>query len=234
MKYVAYYRVSTKVQGESGLGLDAQKKAVEDFLDEGDRIIAEYTEVESGRKEDRQQLKEAIQVSIDNGATLVIAKLDRLSRNASFTMALMDSKVRFVAVDMPDANTLTIGIMALLAQTEAERISDNTRRGLDAIKKNIKDNGYHISKQGNKITSLGNPENLTQEGRDKSIEVRKKRARDNKNNRNAIALIRAYRGMTLEFITKKLNDGGFVTSRGGKFTPIQVSRVIELYKTLEE
>ena len=108
--YVAYYRVSTKKQGESGLGLDAQRSAVAGFVKGA--IIAEFTEVESGKKNQREQLRLAIGRAKKEGAVLVIAKLDRLSRNASFIFTLRDSGVNFQCVDMPDANTLTIGIFA--------------------------------------------------------------------------------------------------------------------------
>ncbi|SFF35183.1 recombinase family protein [Spirosoma endophyticum] len=118
-KYVAYYRVSTKSQGESGLGLEAQRSAVSGFVEGSDRravIRAEFTEVESGKKNQRVQLAAAIDRAKKEEAVLVIARLDRLSRNASFIFTLRDSGVNFQCVDMPDANTLTIGIFATLAQ----------------------------------------------------------------------------------------------------------------------
>lgn len=213
-KYVAYYRVSTKKQGDTGLGLSAQKKTVKDFV-EGSNLLAEFTEVESGRKDYRPQLHDAIDFATENEATLVIARIDRLSRNAAFTMALKDSGIDFVAVDMPDANKLTIGILALIAQEEAERISRNTKAALAALKA-----------QGKK---LGNPQNLSQEGRDKSIATRKARARAKEPNKKAIALINAYEGMSLWFIARKLNKAGFKTSNGCDFTSVQVSRLKKLY-----
>lgn len=116
---VAYVPVSTAWQGASGLGLEAQRKVIEDFaLPRGAEVLARFTEVESGRKADRPELAKALHLAKVTGATLVIAKLDRLSRNAAFLLALRDSGVRFVAVDMPEANDLTVGIMALVAQAE--------------------------------------------------------------------------------------------------------------------
>lgn len=122
-RLVAYERVSTARQGASGLGFEAQRKVIEEFaVSRGAEVLARFTEVESGRKADRPELAKALHLAKVTGATLVIAKLDRLSRNASFLLALRDSGVRFVAVDMPEANDLTVGIMALVAQTEREAI----------------------------------------------------------------------------------------------------------------
>lgn len=127
-RLVADERVSTARQGASGLGLEAQRKVIEDFAaSRGAEVLARFTEVESGRKADRPELAKALHVAKVTGATLVIAKLDRLSRNAAFLLALRDSGVRFVAVDMPEANDLTVGIMALVAQAEREAISRRTK-----------------------------------------------------------------------------------------------------------
>lgn len=133
---VAYYRVSTAKQGASGLGLDAQRFAVEDLCrTRGWSIIAPpFTEVESGKRADRPELLKAIEQCRLTGARLVIAKLDRLSRNAAFLLTLRDSGVEFVAADLPDANSLTVGIMALVAQQEREAISERTKAALAAAK----------------------------------------------------------------------------------------------------
>ena len=115
-RLVAYERVSTARQGASGLGLEAQRKVIGEFAaSRGAEVLARFTEVESGRKADRPELAKALHLAKVTGATLVIAKLDRLSRNAAFLLALRDSGVRFLAVDMPEANDLTVGIMALVA-----------------------------------------------------------------------------------------------------------------------
>ena len=113
-KYVAYYRVSTAKQGASGLGLEAQRASVHSYTRSAESIIAEYTEVESGKHDNREQLHAAISHAQRSSATLVIAKLDRLSRNAGFIFALRDSGVDFICADMPEANTLTIGIFATI------------------------------------------------------------------------------------------------------------------------
>jgi DNA invertase Pin-like site-specific DNA recombinase len=133
-KYVAYYRVSTAKQGHSGLGLEAQRTAVSTFVGNA-TILREYVEVESGKVNERPHLVAAIDYAKGKGATLVIAKLDRLSRNAGFIFALKDSGVDFQCADMPEANTLTIGIFATLAQHERELISSRTRAALQAKKK---------------------------------------------------------------------------------------------------
>lgn len=134
-RLVAYERVSTARQGLSGLGLEAQRKAIGDFASaRGAEVLARFTEVESGRRADRPELSRALHLAKVTGATLVIARLDRLSRNAAFLLALRDSGVRFVAVDMPEANDLTVGIMALVAQAEREAISRRTKEALAVAK----------------------------------------------------------------------------------------------------
>ena len=134
-KFVAYYRVSTQRQGRSGLGLDAQRKAVADHLNGGDwRVVAEFTEVESGKRSDRPKLAEALKACRVLGAILIIAKLDRLARNVHFVSGLMKSGVDFTAVDFPQANRLTVHILAAVAEYEARAISDRTRAALAAAK----------------------------------------------------------------------------------------------------
>ena len=134
-RLVAYERVSTARQGASGLGLAAQRKTIEDFAtSRGADVLARFTEVERGKRADRPELAKALHLAKVTGATLVIAKLDRLSRNAAFLLALRDSGVRFMAVDMPEANDLTVGIMALVAQTEREAISRRTKEALAVAK----------------------------------------------------------------------------------------------------
>jgi DNA invertase Pin-like site-specific DNA recombinase len=131
----AYERVSTTRQGASGLGLEEQSKVIEDFAtSRGAEILVRLNEVESGRKANRPVLAKALHLAKVTGATLVIAKLEWLSRNAAFLLALRDSGVRFVAVDMPEANDLTVGIMALVAQAECEAISRRTKEALAVAK----------------------------------------------------------------------------------------------------
>lgn len=152
MRYVAYYRVSTQKQGQSGLGLEAQKVAVRAFLDDAD-LIDDFTEVESGNREDRPELAKAIETALAYGAKLIVAKLDRLTRDPGFLYKLRDSGVNFICADMPEANKLTIGILALVAEQEREAISQRTKAGLAAAKA--------------RGIQLGTPENLTPEAAEK-------------------------------------------------------------------
>ena len=217
-KYVAYYRVSTKSQANSGLGLEAQRSAVQNFTRGVDDIVLhEFTDVESGKINTRPMLLQAIESAIRLYAKLLIAKLDRLSRNASFIFTLRDSKVDFICCDMPDANSLTIGILAVLAQDERERISARTKSALQELKR--------------KGFKLGTPENLTSMSRSRSLETRKENANQNENNRKAGALIVAMRvqGVSYTVICKELNKLGFKSRRGGEFSITQAQRLYNRY-----
>jgi DNA invertase Pin-like site-specific DNA recombinase len=135
-KFVAYYRVSTARQGRSGLGLEAQQSAVREHLNGGRwKLIAEITEIETGKRVDRPKLAEALKLCRVHGGTLIIAKLDRLARNVAFISTLMESGVDFEAVDFPQANRLTIHIMAAVAEHEAKAISERTKAALAAAKR---------------------------------------------------------------------------------------------------
>ena len=134
-KFIAYYRVSTDHQGVNGNGMAAQRKAVEDYLNGGCwKLVGEFTEVESGKRSDRPELEKALKACRKHKARLVIAKLDRLSRNVHFISGLMERKVDFVACDMPSANAFMINVYAAVAQEERRMISDRTKAGLAAAK----------------------------------------------------------------------------------------------------
>ena len=153
-KFIAYYRVSNDQQGVRGLGMEAQAASVEAFVRSHDgRILASFNEVESGKRNNRPQLDAAIARAQALGATLLIAKLDRLSRDALFLLTLQKAGVDFVAVDMPDANNFTIGIMALIAQHEREAISTRTKEALAIVKQRVAVTGQakhpHIKRLGN-------------------------------------------------------------------------------------
>ena len=156
-KLIAYYRVSTKQQGQSGLGLDAQRVAVEAYAKAaGVKIQGEYTEVESGKRADRPKLAAAIANARRSKAKLVIAKLDRLARNVAFLSALMDSGCDFLACDNPNANRLTIHILAAVAEDEARRISERTKVALATAKargSELEARGLAIGKAGNRRAS---------------------------------------------------------------------------------
>lgn len=215
--YVAYYRVSTKSQGVSGLGLQAQQETVKKYIGINGNLVAEYTEIESGKNDKRIELQKAIEKAKASNAVLIIAKLDRLSRNASFIFKLRDSNVDFLCCDIPDANTMTIGIFALLAQQERELISERTKKALKAKK----DNGF----------KLGKPENFTLESRAKGNTAYHTQAIENENNRRAYSLIQVLRNQKMSYrsIAEKLNDSGFKTSKGNKFFGNSVKQVETLY-----
>lgn len=135
-KFIGYLRVSTTKQGDSGLGIKAQRKAMTDYLNRGNwNLLKEYVEIESGKRNDnRPKLNEALAACQRTEATLLIAKLDRLSRNVSFISSLMDSGLEFVACDFPHANRLTVHILAAVAEREREMISKRTKEALQAAK----------------------------------------------------------------------------------------------------
>ncbi|MEQ8626748.1 recombinase family protein [Ekhidna sp.] len=216
-KFVAYYRVSTQRQGASGLGLHVQKSMVRSFIRDDQKIIKEYTEIESGKVNSRPQLTAAIDYALQHNATLLIAKLDRLSRNAQFILNLRDSKVPFIAVDMPDANTLTIGLLAIIAQHEREQISERTKRALQAKKQR----GY----------KLGNPDNLSDKARKEAEKIRTKNANDHNANKQATELIRLYKetGLNYTQIANKLNEQGLRTRNNKDFLPATVRRLYLRY-----
>lgn len=213
-QFTAYFRVSTQKQGASGLGLEAQKAAAESFAQSRGAIIAEFVEVESGKRNDRPKLAEAIEHAKANGSTLLIAKLDRLARNAGFIFALRDSGVDFQACDLPEANTLTIGIFAVMAQHEAEVISKRTKDALAARKA--------------RGLKLGTPANLTLEARRKGSEARKVIARSHKANRQAAELAGLYKqqGHSLRAIATRLNSNGYQTRGGKAFKAESVRRLL--------
>ncbi|UXS04514.1 recombinase family protein [Agrobacterium tumefaciens] len=143
MQYVAYYRVSTQKQGASGLGLEAQREACKRF-----NPLAEYIEVESGKDNDRQQLREAMEFAKANKAMLIVAKLDRLSRKASFILNLMDDGFRFRCADMENADEFQLHLYAILAQKERTMISERTKAALAKAKeRGVLLGGSHSSKQ---------------------------------------------------------------------------------------
>lgn len=215
-KFIAYYRVSTDKQGASGLGLEAQQASVRKYATDR-ALLAEYSEVESGKKNARPMLAQALAHAAATGATLLIAKLDRLSRNAAFVLELQNSGVDFICCDMPAANKLTIGIMALLAQHEREQISTRTKAALSALKQ--------------RGVKLGMPNNLTDDARAISAEQRSAKAREDVNWRKAGALAISMRKQQATFreIAEALNTSGYITRTGKRFEAITVKRLVDRY-----
>jgi len=220
-RFVAYYRVSTKRQGLSGLGLDAQRESVAAYLARVQgKLIEEFTEVEHGTRKGnhRPQLTAALAQCRIHGATLIIAKLDRLARNVAFTSNLMESRVEFVACDFPDANRLTIHILAAVAEHEAVMISTRTKLALAAAKRKgtvlggDRGNGGLIYRKGAKASARVRSENA------------KNRAADLL---PTIAMIKAAGAASLRQIADGLNERGITTPRDGQWSAVQVARVLE-------
>jgi DNA invertase Pin-like site-specific DNA recombinase len=154
--FITYFRVSTAKQGESGLGIEAQMEAINRITITG-TVIDSFTEIESGKNNKRIKLNQAIEKCKEHNATLIVAKLDRLSRNVHFISSLMESKVKFKCADLPECDPFTIHLFACMAERERKLISERTKGGLQSIKNRIAANGSHVSKNGNVITKLGNP-----------------------------------------------------------------------------
>ena len=219
-RFVSYLRVSTKRQGASGLGMEAQRSAVESYLNGGSwELVAEYVEVETGKSTDtdRPQLAKALAACRIHGATLVVAKLDRLARNAAFLLNLQAAGVEFVAVDLPSANRLTVGIMALVAEEEARMISKRTKDALRAAKA--------------RGVKLGNPKNLSDAARLKgsALASRARIAKVEQRANDLAPIIReaqANGAGSLRELAKVLNDRGIPTARGGTWTATQVNRLL--------
>jgi DNA invertase Pin-like site-specific DNA recombinase len=219
MKAVAYYRVSTAAQGRSGLGLDAQRDSVDVFCRGREcQILAEYTEVESGRRRDRPELAKALHHAKVTGATVVIAKLDRLSRNAAFLLQLQDSGVKFQAADMPEACHLTVGILALVAQQEREAVSARTKAALAVAKA--------------RGTKLGNPNGAAalrraDRGNAAAIDALIARADHHAWDLSpVIATLKAEGHSSLPSLARALNEREMRTLRGGKWHPSSVRNLL--------
>ena len=219
-KFVSYLRVSTARQGASGLGLEAQRKAVGDFLAGGRWThVREFVEVESGKRDDRPKLAEAMALCRLHGAVLVIAKLDRLSRDAHFLLGLQKAGVRFVAADMPEANEMVVGIMAVVAQAERKMISTRTKAALAAAKA-----------RGTKLGGdRGNFATIADRGRAAGRVVRQEKASARAADvQPIIASLQAEGVTSLAQLAAALTERGIPTSRGAdRWSPMQVSRVLK-------
>ncbi len=212
--FVAYYRVSTAQQGRSGLGLEGQQADVQAYLNGGDWVLrGEFTEIESGKATDnRPALTEAMKLAKLTGATLIIAKLDRLSRDAHFLIGLQKAGVPFLAVDMPAATPFTVGIMALVAQLEREAISQRTRSALAAAKaRGVTLGGYR-----------GAPPPDGKVG----AEANRLKA-DQFASQVLPTVLEAYgRGLSLRGIAAELAQRGIETPRGGQWTASAVRSIL--------
>lgn len=217
--YVAYLRVSTQRQGTSGLGLQAQQEIIRNYLN-GDSPIAEFIEVESGRKSDRPKLHKALELCKKKKAILIVAKMDRLSRNVAFTSQLLDSGIEIVFCDFPKANRLVLTIISAISEYEVGLIRQRTKAALQVKKE-----------QG---CQLGKPENLMR-NLDRAIansrKTNQEKALNNANNKRAVAILRGLVNKTsnMSEMARILNAEGFLTSRGGSFSTKQVSLLLQRY-----
>jgi DNA invertase Pin-like site-specific DNA recombinase len=212
-RYIAYFRVSTDRQGQSGLGLEAQRQAVTDFLNgNGSEIVQEFTEIESGKRADRPELAKALAACRKHRAILMIAKLDRLARNVAFISSLMDTSAEFVAVDMPSASRLTIHILAAVAEHEREMISRRTREALAAARA--------------RGTRLGNPNPKAASAKGGAA----RKAQADKHAENVEPIIREIKAAgvsTLQGLADSLNARGVASATGGGWHPSTVRRVLQ-------
>ena len=215
--FISYLRVSTSKQGDSGLGLEAQREAVRRCIGEA-RLLAEFVEIESGKRSDRVELAKALDQCRCTGATLIVAKLDRLSRNLKFLATMLEGDVRFIAADNPSANELTLGILSVVAQAEVRAISDRTKAALAAAKA--------------RGVKLGNPR-----GRPfQAAEIARGRATvksgaDDRAKGLVPVLddLRASGVTSYAAMARGLSERGVKTARGGRWTPMQVKRIVERY-----
>jgi DNA invertase Pin-like site-specific DNA recombinase len=242
-KIIAYYRVSTRKQGAEGLGIDAQRADVARYAAGNGEIIAHYTEVESGKKDSRPELTKALQHAKQTGATLVIAKLDRISRNASFILRLRDSGVDFVACDLPGASTLTIGFMAIIAQHEREAISSRTKAAAEVRKQRTMERiaaglvlpaghpsvleAYRKQCQ-DQARKQGLITKVLPAARQASIQAKVSAAAECAEWVRAAAFAKALRGrsMTYRAIADELNTNNYTTREGKAFHATTVQRLM--------
>lgn len=217
--YIAYLRQSTTKQEMSGLGVEAQREIIQNYLKDR-KPIAEYIETESGRKSDRPKLTEALGLCRKTGSTLIVAKLDRLSRNVAFTSKLLDSDVEIVFCDFPEANKLVLHIISSIAEYEAGLISQRTKQSLQAKKAR----GCRLGKSENLLSRL-------EQAVENSNRTNRQKALDNPNNKRAIAMLRGLvkEERSLSEMARILNKEGFVTSKGCQFKASQVSILLKRY-----
>lgn len=217
--FVTYFRVSTAKQGRSGLGLDAQREAVRRFVREGDKVAATFTEVESGRNSERPQLATAMAHARKIGAKVLIAKLDRLSRDVEFVARLLKSDVRIIAADMPDADLFRLHLEAVIAEEEARKISARTKAALAAAKaRGVVLGGFRGYVPSDAEKARGNA---------RSVIVRAASAKQ-----HAYSVIghiddaKASGAVSLREIAAALNASGITTPRGGSWSAVQVQRAM--------
>lgn len=221
-RLVSYLRVSTDKQGKSGLGLEAQRSAVADYLSGGrGKLLAEFVEVESGKHDNRPQLKAALHRAEVTGAVLLVAKLDRLSRDVAFLANLQKSGVRFRCCDMPDASEFTINILAAVAQHERKLISERTKAAMEAARRRKGFKGY------------GNPHGaraFRRAGKGNAAAIKAVAVGADAHTQKTLPVIddiRASGATTLQAIADELNAREIRTARGGRWYSTTVRNVLQ-------
>jgi DNA invertase Pin-like site-specific DNA recombinase len=226
-KFVTYFRVSTVSQGRSGLGLEAQKKTVMDFINgNSSKIVGEYVEIESGKKDDRPELIKAIRDCRLKGARLIVSKLDRLSRDLHFIAELQKSGVQFTVAEMPEATELTVHIYAAMSQHERKEIGRRTKAALQAAMARGKKLGNPCLQKGERIPGSGDTASANQ-------------ARKSKADKFAMDIAQVINeeltpGQSLREIAEDLNNSGYRTARGKDWDATAVKRVIDRAKKISD
>jgi len=213
-KYVGYVRTST---GKQLLGLEEQKSRINQFITSGNDFLVEIvSEQESGKNNERAGLEIAVNLCVKNGYTLLFTKLDRLSREVEFLFTLRNKGVKLRCIELPELNTLTLGIFGSVAQWERELISSRTKRGLEELKK--------------KGVKLGSPQNLTVEARIKGTEAIRRNKLENENWKRAQTFIEHFQMkngyINLSEISNALNENGYKTRRGCLYSAGTVKRLL--------
>lgn len=216
MHFVTYLRVSTDRQGKSGLGLEAQRKAVADYVEGKFGIMAEYVEIESGKKNDRPQLARALAEAKRTGAVLLIAKLDRLARNVAFIANLLEAGVEIAAADMPEANRFLLHVMAAVAEHEAQAISDRTRAALAAAKAKGVALGWSMPERAGEQRQAAR----------KGAEGNAKKADQHATNVLPVIHQIEATGASLRQIAAAMNERGIKTARDGKWYATTVRNIL--------
>lgn len=223
MLFITYLRVSTDRQGKSGLGLEAQRKAVLDYVAGKGEIAAEFVEVESGKRDDRPQLARALVEAKRLGAVLLIAKLDRLARNVAFIANLLESGADIAAADMPEANRFLLHVMAAVAEHEAQAISDRTRAALAAA-----------SARGVKL-GWSMPERAAEQLAASRKGAAKNTAKADQHAANVLPIIQQIEagGASLRQMAAVLNERGIKTARGGLWYAATVNNILARQQAAE-
>lgn len=240
--YAVYVRVSTKSQGVSGLGLESQRQICQNYIDSvGGTKIAEFKDVESGKSRNRKGLLAAVDFCKETGATLVIAKLDRLARDVEFTFKIRNTGIKIYFCDMPLCNTMVLGMFAAVAEYERELISMRSKNALGVIKGKNARGEVHISKAGNETTHLGREKGckIDRKAVANSVNTRLENARENEKNKRLKLFFEDYEkdngriGANADYnkIAGKLNALGYTTSTGMAFT---VPRLRSTLKTIRK